>query len=323
MTKNMARKPTEDRDNLLADVAEMYFVEGMNQSEISKRIGVTRSMISRMLTEARSKEIVKIQIERRFEYNIPFQSELIRRFKLDDAVIFTGYVEDSLRYLSRLGAVAAKVIQPYIRSGIILGAAWGTALDATINVLEQQHTQGIKVVQLGGALRGRNLEIDGHGVVQQLVNKLDAEGHYLNVPYIVDKPEIKESLMQVTGVQETMSLMKECDIGLFGIGSIELDYSTFYSGGYLIADEMANLMQLGAIGNVCGLFFNKDGEPTARDFQARSFTISRKDLMKMPVRIGIAGGPGKVKAILGALRGEYINTLITDEKTAQSILEFD
>ena len=238
-------------------------------------------------------------------------------------MIFTGYVEDSLRYLSRLGAVAAKVIQPYLLSGIILGAAWGTALDATINVLEQQHTKGIKVVQLGGALRGRNLEIDGHGVVQQLVNKLDAEGHYLNVPYIVDKAEIKESLMQVPGVQETMSLMKDCDIGLFGIGSIDLDYSTFYTAGYLIADEIANLMRFGAVGNVCGLFFNLDGEPTARDFQARSFTISRRDLMKIPVRIGIAGGPGKVNAILGALRGEYINILITDEHTAQSLLEFD
>ena len=145
----MARKPAEDRNNFLADVAEMYFLEGLNQSEISKRIGVTRSMVSRMLTEARSKEIVKIQIERRFEYNIPLKSEMIKRFNLEDAVIFTGYVEDSLRYLSRLGAVAAKVIQPYLLSGIILGAAWGTALDATINVFEQQHTQWIKVVQLG------------------------------------------------------------------------------------------------------------------------------------------------------------------------------
>ena len=49
----MARKSDEDRNNLLADVAEMYFLEGKTQAEISKKVGVTRSMVSRMLTEAR------------------------------------------------------------------------------------------------------------------------------------------------------------------------------------------------------------------------------------------------------------------------------
>jgi DNA-binding transcriptional regulator LsrR (DeoR family) len=319
----MARKPTEHRYNLLADVAEMYFIEGLNQSEISKRIGVTRSMVSRMLTEARNKEIVKIQIDRRFEFDHVVEAEIIKRFELDDAVIFTGYVEDSLRYLSRLGAVAATVIQPYIKPGITLGTAWGTALDATINSLDVQKTRDIKVVQLVGALRGRNLEIDGHGVVQHLVAKTGGEGYYLNVPYIVDKAETIESLMQLQGVADTMRLMKECDVGLFGVGSADLDYSTFYSGGYLIAEEMRGLIQFGAVGNVGGLFFNIDGEPTAWEFQARSFTISRRDLMEVPVRIGIAGGLGKVKAILGALRGRYVNILITDDYTARGILELD
>jgi DNA-binding transcriptional regulator LsrR (DeoR family) len=319
----MARRPIEDRDNLLADVAEMYFFEGLNQSEISKRIGVTRSMVSRMLTEARNKGIVNIQIERRFTFDTEVQAELILRFDLKNAVVFTGYVEDSLLYLSRLGAVAAEVVQPHIQPGITLGTAWGTALDATINALEVQDAREIKVVQLVGALRGRNLEIDGHGVVQNLVTKTGGDGYYLNVPYIVDKAETIESLMQVQGVSDTMQRMKECDVGLFGIGSADLDYSTFYSGGYLIAEEMRGLIQFGAVGNVAGLFFNIDGEPTAREFQARSFTISRRDLMEIPVRFGIAGGLGKVKALLGALRGKYINILVTDDYTARSILEME
>ena len=317
----MARISAKDRENVLADVAEMYYVDRLGQAEIAKQIGVTRSMVSRMLTEAHEKKIIRIHIERRFNYNQILQQELIDRFLLKDAIIFNKNIDDNLRYLSRLGAVAAYQIQPLLLPGITLGAAWGTALDATINALERQFPRGIRVVQLGGALRGRNLEIDGHGVVQQLVNKLSAEGYYLNVPYIVDQPEIKESLMQVAGVKETMKLMKQCDLGLFGIGSIKLDYSTFYSDGYLIADEMRGLMDIGAVGNVCGLFFNLDGEPTAKDFQARTFTISRRDLLKIPTRIGIAGGAGKVDAILGSLRGEYINVLITDEHTASSVLD--
>ncbi len=41
----------------------------------------------------------------------------------------------------------------------------------------------------------------------------------------------------------------------------------------------------------------------------------------MPRVIGIAGGDNKVEAILGALRGGFINILITDEETALKIIE--
>jgi DNA-binding transcriptional regulator LsrR (DeoR family) len=37
--------------------------------------------------------------------------------------------------------------------------------------------------------------------------------------------------------------------------------------------------------------------------------------------VGVAGGEEKVAAILGALRGGYLNVLITDSVTAQAVLE--
>ena len=120
-----------------------------------------------------------------------------------------------------------------------------------------------------------------------------------------------------------MEMMKQCDLGTFGIGSLELDYSTFFNAGYLVLDEMKGLTVHGAVGNVCGLFFDIDGEPTARDFQSRSMTISKRDLLTMPTRIGIAGGAGKIQAILGAVRGKYINVLVTDDITAAAVLELD
>ena len=65
----MEKKPVQDRTSLLADVAEMYYLEQKNQAEIAKAVGVTRSMISRMLTEARESGIVEIRIQR------PLQSD--------------------------------------------------------------------------------------------------------------------------------------------------------------------------------------------------------------------------------------------------------
>lgn len=317
----MARKPAENRINRLADIAEMYFLDGLTQAEIAKKVGVTRSMVSRMVTEAREEGIVNIKIERKYKYAVDLQKKLENVFNLKEAVVFNGIPENYDRYLSHLGSVGASVIRSYLKDNIVVGTAWGTTLHAAYQVLEVEPLKNIKIVQLGGAMGERSLKIDGHELVHYLVNKLNAEGFYLNVPFIVDKPETVESLMSVQGVCETMEMMKECDLGLFGIGSLELDYSTFFNAGYLVLDEMKGLAVHGAVGNVCGLFFNIHGEPTARDFQRRSMTISKRDLMTIPTRIGIAGGAGKIEAILGALRGNYINVLVTDDSTASAILK--
>ena len=48
--------------------------------------------------------------------------------------------------------------------------------------------------------------------------------------------------------------------------------------------------------------------------------ISLEQLRALDGVIGVAGGEEKVPAILGALRGGYLNVLITDEATAQAVL---
>ena len=59
----------EGRAELLAFVAEKYFLENLRQIDIAEMIGVTRSSVSRMLTEAREKGIVEIHKFRSFIFN--------------------------------------------------------------------------------------------------------------------------------------------------------------------------------------------------------------------------------------------------------------
>ena len=74
----MEKKTLQDRASLLADVAEMYYLEEKNQAEIAKTIGVTRSMVSRMLTEARESGIVEIRIQRPLQSDPELESALER-----------------------------------------------------------------------------------------------------------------------------------------------------------------------------------------------------------------------------------------------------
>jgi len=45
------------------------------------------------------------------------------------------------------------------------------------------------------------------------------------------------------------------------------------------------------------------------------------EIKKIPRVIGLAGGPQKFKAVLGALKGKYIKVLITDENLAKKLKE--
>jgi lsr operon transcriptional repressor len=85
--------------------------------------------------------------------------------------------------------------------------------------------------------------------------------------------------------------------------------------------ELKKLSQEGAVGDVAGVHFDLKGRNVCSAFCKRLVTINKDDLSSIPLRIGVAGGQGKVVPILGALRGGYINFVVTDGDTAKAVLD--
>ena len=50
-----------NHESLLVHVAQLYYQQNLNQSEISKIVGLSRPTVSRMLEEAREVGIVEIR----------------------------------------------------------------------------------------------------------------------------------------------------------------------------------------------------------------------------------------------------------------------
>ncbi len=307
--------------NLLADVAEMYYLEGKIQSEIAETVGVTRSMISRMLTEARESGIVEIRIHRPLQSEPELAATLKERFGLLDALVVTTrhYRGDGLN--RALGSAAAKVLERHLGPGKILGLAWGTSISATVDAFEAVESLPVSVVQLVGAMGARIMEYDGHDLVSRMTDKLGGEAYYLNAPYQCETTEIAESLLNSVGIRETIEVGKRSDIALLGIGTTALDFSSFFLAGYITRLELEDMRRAGAVGDVCGSHFDIEGRPACLDFNDRLVSIRRADLLAVPVRLGVAGGEGKADAILGALRGKYVNILVIDSNAAKRVLE--
>jgi DNA-binding transcriptional regulator LsrR (DeoR family) len=53
----------------------------------------------------------------------------------------------------------------------------------------------------------------------------------------------------------------------------------------------------------------------------RVMSIAPADLMQVPRRLGVAGGASKYRAIRAALRGAWVNVLVTDLDTARALAE--
>lgn len=314
---------SSERADLLADVAEMYFLEGKNQSQVAKKVGVTRSMVSRMLTDARRLGIVEIHICRPLQSERALELELVERFGLEGAFVLAQLTRNDERLLQDLGTAGARMLAKVLAPNKVLGLAWGTAISATVDAVQVQEPVPLKVVQLVGAVGAHNKEFDAHALVQRLAQKLGGEGYYLNAPFFVENPETARALLATSSLRETLTMAEKCDIALLGIGSTEPKYSSFYKAGYVTRDVLNALRRAGAVGDVCGWNFDVRGDLLDVEFHRRIVTLGIKDLTDIPIRLGVAGGIGKVRPILGALRGKLINVLVTDSIAAKEVLRLD
>jgi DNA-binding transcriptional regulator LsrR (DeoR family) len=65
--------------------------------------------------------------------------------------------------------------------------------------------------------------------------------------------------------------------------------------------------------------FDITGRFVRGDLQDRTIAFDVDRLDRVPVRIGVAGGPSKIRPILGALRSGAVTMLVTDVATAEAV----
>ncbi len=90
--------------------------------------------------------------------------------------------------------------------------------------------------------------------------------------------------------------------------------------GVLNKKEMQTYRDLGAVGVICGRFYDKEGMPVVADVDQRILGISLAQLRQIERKIFLAGGERGYDATLGALLGGYVTDLIVDEGTAEFLL---
>jgi deoxyribonucleoside regulator len=314
-------KNNEERDELLAFVAEKYYLGDQKQTEIADMIGLTRSAISRMLTEARDKGIVEIIIHHPFKYDHELAKKLKNTFGLKHvAVVAFSNQPDYDELRKQLGKAGARLLYSLIKPGYKIGVAWGTTVQATIEAFESSPINNTRVVQLVGVLGSTRHSYSAQTLVEHLAQKIGGEGTYLYSPFIVENEKTAASLLEDPAVEQAVSIARECDISLMGIGTTRPEYCSLLKGNHISRQTLETIQGAGAVGDVCALYFDIKGNLAQVDFHQRRIGASLEGIKEIGIRLAVAGNPEKSEAILGAIRGGFINSLVTDNHTAQKVL---
>lgn len=313
------------RDELLAQTASLYYEQGLNQGQVAEAIGMTRSAVSRLLTEAREKGIVEIKVHQPVRFDDELAARLRARFALLGARVLDWDVTRSYASLrTRLGQVAAAELGARLGPRTTLGIAWGTGVSSTIEALALPDPVPATVVQLVGVLGSGSEAFNAQALVDRLARKIGGRGVYLYSPFILENAVTAQAVRNTNDVAEAIAVGRSCDAALLGIGTIlDTDYSTLYQGGHFDAATLQELRGAGAVGDVCARHFDRNGRLVDTGFHDRLVGISGADLRAIPWRLAVAGGLPKAEAILGALRGGYANWLVTDSGAATRVLELD
>ena len=311
------------RLNLLVKVARLYHVSGLRQVEIASQLNVSQSRVSRMLTEAQRRGIVRTTVVTPEGSQAEVEEALVSTFGLLDAVVVEPDADDEASVLRALGTAGAVYLETTLTGNERLGlSSWSATLLAVVDSMTATAgSRAEEVTQLLGGVGDPAAQVRATHLADHLAALTKARVHYLPLPGLVSAALTRDALLSDASIADVVASWTRLTHALVGIGGVQPSELLQSSGNALSADHLAMLDAQGAVGDVCLRFFDADGDPVVTELDERIVGIGREELRRVPRVIGVAGTARKHAAVLGAVHGRWVDVLITDLSTARYLLE--
>lgn len=307
--------------HLIAKICRMYYLDDLSQNEIADNLRISKSAVSRLLKEGRERGIITFHIKEPGDRWSSLEEKLERAFKLKEAVVVSDEGIDSAEIIKKkVAKAAALLLQRRVREKDIVAVSWGTTLAEVAKALNPSFHLNIEVVPLVGGIDDKGRDIHSNEIARRISEAFGGRYYILNAPVIVNNPVVKKALEKEESIKTVIEKGKSANIAVVGIG-IPKPNSTMVKRGYFSAKEFAELAEKGAVGDICTNFYDIQGNICEFSLDNKRIGLGLKELKLIPNVIGVASGEEKVDAILGALRGRYINMLVTNKRVAEYLVK--
>ncbi|WP_036487821.1 sugar-binding transcriptional regulator [Myxosarcina sp. GI1] len=316
--KQLGTAKSDRKLDLAAHAAWLYYIAGNTQEEIATKLNISRQAAQRLVALAVSEKLIKFRLDHPLSNCITLAEALRDRFALSLCEVVPNSIGKGDPRAS-LGVCAANHLEAYLgaKTPNITALSSGQTLRAMVEQIPLMERPQHKIVSIIGNMShyGR---AGRHEVVIHLSERTDAQAYPLPTPVVAISVEERKLLQTQRSFLAIESLAKQAKATFIGIGDITWK-APLHENGFINDEEVAELIELGAVGEIAGWAYDQQGDLLKQGTNTRVASVS----LEQPVSrltIAVAGSINKTDAILAALKGKLINGLITDEEVAEAIL---
>lgn len=299
-----------------ARIAWLYFIGGLTQQEIADRMGLTRLRVNKVLGQVRADGSVVVDIRLPLSDCIDLEHRLAAAYGIADVTVVPSVDRDE--DLQRvIGDAAGAVLNGLLKNGMGLGVGWGNTLKYGLRRLTPRVMPDSWVTSLmGGLTRGSGSST--FEVATNYASAILAECHYLTAPLYFPTAESREMLLSHHGIRETMRRASAVDIALVSCG--DMTHRSLLVQTTTVRENLEGLRAAGAVGDLLGVFLDRDGRPVDHPLNERVLGLAPAELKHIRHPILASGGIHKADIVRAVLKAGYVKHLVIDEGCARALL---
>ena len=305
--------------DLAARAAWLYYIAGNTQDEIAGKLNVSRQAAQRLVALAVREKLIKFRLDHPLGAGMALAEALRRRYALDHAdVVPTDPA--AATPLAGIAVAAAEYLETWLgqRSPVVLAFSTGRTLRAAVDEVWASQSPQHQIVSIIGAM-SRDGRASPYEVAMRLASRVGGQCFQLPAPVVASTVEERRLLQTQRSYATVRRLAEQASATFLGISEIAPG-APLHRDRFVTDAEIAELIDCGAVGEIGGWTFDAAGRLLERGINERVAGLP----LPQPARrltIAVGGGAQKVAPIHAALRGRLISGLITDERTAQAVLE--
>ncbi|HOW66221.1 MAG TPA: sugar-binding domain-containing protein [Candidatus Paceibacterota bacterium] len=309
-------------DDQLRLAARLYYLDGLSQTEVARFVKVSQAKISRLLALARTRGIVRISVEKYEPRHEALERRICQHFGLCSTAVIKilegATVENARRTLGHFGSAFVSTLIP---PGSVVAIAGGRTMRELVQAIPEETKSHLTVVQAMGSVDSTVGPVDAFELGHTLARRWGGSFFMLNTPAFVPDRKTRDSFLALPQIGSVWQRLDQVSVALVGIGTLE--NSVFAERGVLGAADLGQLKRRGAVGEICGRFYDSQGRECDSPWRDRVISISLDQLRLVPQVVGIVAGADRSSAIIAAIRGGLLKSLIIDEASAIALLSAD
>jgi len=270
-----------------------------------------------MLDDARSSGLVRIEIGHPGVVDVELSARLMEALGLTHCVVTDTPDDHPATLREHLGAAAAELLTEIVTPEDVLGLSWARSVSAMAGVLRV--LAPVPVVQLTGALARPGADDSSIELVREVARVAGGAAYFFYAPMAVPDPATARALRGQPEVARAFGLIGSVTKAVAGVGAWEPEQSTLYDA--TSEAERVELREAGVCAEVSGVLIDDEGHPVTAPLTERMIGITAAQMRAIPEVIGIVYGLAKARAVLAAVRGGYVDSLVTHSTLATALID--